>query len=145
MQSVFNKIEKYNTWSGQNLNTGFERISYLNKISKYLDNNLVKVLVGQRRVGKSYILRQIMNLLINKKRVNPKNIFYVNKEYTAFDELITRTTSTLDRLKQRAEEAKGILERAEKKKLDEKTMFAETLAPKLEQVSGMDLSTAWLI
>jgi predicted AAA+ superfamily ATPase len=87
MESIFNKIKKYNTWDGLKFNQGFKRATYLEKISDYLGNNLVKVLVGQRRTGKSYVLRQIMNTLITEHSVNPKNIFYLNKEYTAYDEI----------------------------------------------------------
>lgn len=87
MQAVFDKIKKYNTWENPNLNTGFKRKSYLNKVSKFIGNKLIKVLIGQRRVGKSYILRQIISYLISQKGVNPKNIFYVNKEYIGFDDI----------------------------------------------------------
>jgi predicted AAA+ superfamily ATPase len=44
----------------------------------------VKVLIGQRRTGKSYILRQLANKLIDCG-VNNNNILYINKEYTDFD------------------------------------------------------------
>lgn len=87
MQAVFDKIKKYNTWENPNLTTGFERKSYLNKVSKFIGNKLIKVLIGQRRVGKSYILRQIISYLISQKGVNPKYIFYVNKEYIGFDDI----------------------------------------------------------
>jgi len=54
-----------------------------------------KVLVGQRRVGKSYILRQIASQLISIG-IPAKNIFYINKEYInkefiEFDFLTTYT------------------------------------------------------
>ena len=96
MEQVFEKILKYNTWEGQPLHIGFERREYLDKITGYLDNRLVKVLVGQRRVGKSYILRQLMSFLISEKKVKPKNIFFVNKEFTAFDDI--KTASDLENL-----------------------------------------------
>lgn len=89
MKTVFEKIRKYNTWEGLQYNLGFERSSYLEQIKGYIGNKLIKVIVGQRRTGKSYILRQIMNYLITKHAVDPKNIFYVNKEYTAFDDITT--------------------------------------------------------
>src|SRR3546814_7439036 len=38
----------------------------------------------QRRVGKSYILRQIAKRLIDSG-THPQNIFYINKEFTDFD------------------------------------------------------------
>ena len=96
MQSVFDKMRVYNVWDGHLYDTGFERSEYLNTISKYIGNKLIKVLVGQRRVGKSYVLRQIINYLSSVNGVNPQNIFYINKEYTAFDEI--KSTSDLDTL-----------------------------------------------
>ncbi|RLD51750.1 MAG: ATP-binding protein [Bacteroidetes bacterium] len=89
MKTLFHKIEKYNCWDGKYFDTGYERKTYLKDILKYQGNKLVKVLVGQRRVGKSYILRQIMSFLRNEKNIGPKNIFYLNKEYIAFDEIET--------------------------------------------------------
>ncbi|MEK7719055.1 MAG: ATP-binding protein [Bacteroidota bacterium] len=96
MQSVFDKIGVYNVWDGKSYNTGYERSEYLNTITSYIGNKLIKVLVGQRRVGKSYVLRQIINHLTSVKRVNPQNIFYLNKEYTAFDGI--KTSSDLEAL-----------------------------------------------
>lgn len=77
-------LKKYNFWDNKYPESGLVRDNYLNKISDFIGNNLIKVLVGQRRVGKSYILRQIIIKLINGG-VKPKNIFYINKEYTDFD------------------------------------------------------------
>ena len=68
MKNIFENIRKYNTWDEQKQNIGYKRKLYLNKIIKFIDNKLIKVLVGQRRVGKSYILRQIMNFLITQKK-----------------------------------------------------------------------------
>jgi predicted AAA+ superfamily ATPase len=47
---------------------------------------LVKVLVGQRRTGKSYLLRQIAYNFI-QNGVPAKNIFFINKEFIEFDEI----------------------------------------------------------
>lgn len=91
MEQVFEKIRKYNIWDGQPLQIGYERNDYLEKITEYIGSRLVKVLVGQRRVGKSYILRQIISLITKQKGVNPQNIFFVNKEFTAFDDIKTAT------------------------------------------------------
>lgn len=81
---MFEFISKYNFWDREIPTLGFERNSYLLKIQKFISNRLVKVLTGQRRVGKSYLLRQIINHLITIG-VNRKNIFYFNKEYLEFD------------------------------------------------------------
>ena len=77
-------LAKYNFWEGQFPELGYLREQYLDKIQHYLGNRLIKVIVGQRRVGKSYLLRQIIKQLVGKG-VNPVNFFYLNKEYTDFD------------------------------------------------------------
>ena len=46
------------------------------------------MLVGQRRVGKSYLLRQLAVRLV-EKGVDRKNIFMLNRELTDFDFLNT--------------------------------------------------------
>lgn len=35
------------------------RSIYMDRIIPYMDQNIIKILVGQRRVGKSYILKSI--------------------------------------------------------------------------------------
>lgn len=85
MVEIFNSIRKYNYWNGNSVDSGYKRLPYTDKIGQYVGNKLVKVLVGQRRAGKSYILRQIGSKLISKG-VLPENILYINKEYM---ELIT--------------------------------------------------------
>ncbi|MFV0506133.1 MAG: ATP-binding protein [Bacteroidales bacterium] len=84
MKDKFAQIEQYNVWGGAELDLGFSRKHYTSKIMDYSGNKLIKVLTGQRRVGKSYILMQIMDKLI-KEGVNPKNTLYVNTEFTDFD------------------------------------------------------------
>src|SRR5690554_7581405 len=64
MIEIINSIRKYNFWDINPIDLGYSRTSYTNKIGQYIGNKLVKVLVGQRRAGKSYILRQIASKLI---------------------------------------------------------------------------------
>lgn len=59
------------------------RKGYFEQIEPYIGDNLIKVLIGQRRVGKSYILFQLMEEI--KKRNPSTEIFYINKEDFAFD------------------------------------------------------------
>ena len=77
-------IQKYNLWNGNTIDCGFQRPLYTQMISQYLGGRLVKVLTGQRRVGKSYILRQIAMQLVHSG-VNANNILFINRELTAFD------------------------------------------------------------
>lgn len=62
------------------------RQAYLDQIQKYLGKEMIIVLVGQRRVGKSCILK----LLQTQKEKDPANhIIYIDKEKRQFDSLQT--------------------------------------------------------
>ena len=63
----------------------FTRKIYTKKIEPYLNKNLIKVIVGQRRTGKSYFLLQIIDLI--KKKFNDANIVYINKEDLEFEHI----------------------------------------------------------
>jgi predicted AAA+ superfamily ATPase len=84
VEEKFNVIGKYNFWDEKTIELGYYRSDYTDKIFAYTGNRLVKVLIGQRRTGKSYILRQLANKLIDNE-IDRKNILYINKEYTDFD------------------------------------------------------------
>lgn len=84
MDDKFLTLAKYNFWDGNVPELGYLRKSYTDRIFDYIGNKLIKVLVGQRRVGKSYLLRQIAKRLIDEG-TDPKNILYINKEFTGFD------------------------------------------------------------
>lgn len=83
MDERLERIKKYNLWGGNTLPAGMKRTYYTDKIGQYIGSKLVKVLVGQRRSGKSFVLRQIMNGLI-EKGVSAKNLFFISKEFIEF-------------------------------------------------------------
>ena len=58
------------------------RQNYIDQIEKWLGKDLIIVLVGQRRVGKSYTLRMIREL---KEKEEGNNIIYIDKEKEQFD------------------------------------------------------------
>ena len=66
----------------------YKRNLYLQKISKFLGKPVVKVITGMRRVGKSYLLRQIINQL-QSDGVGAENILCVDKESLEFDHIRT--------------------------------------------------------
>ena len=63
----------------------YARMIYLDRIKPFIDTQIIKVLVGQRRVGKSFMLFQLMDY-IRGKNANA-DIFYINKELFEFDSL----------------------------------------------------------
>jgi predicted AAA+ superfamily ATPase len=83
MINYLEKIEKYNFWN-TSIKTGFVRQNYLNQLLLFQNSRLIKVLVGQRRVGKSFILRQYIEHLIDNG-IPAQNTIYINKEYIDFD------------------------------------------------------------
>lgn len=63
---------------------------YLNRISPFIGQNLIKVLIGQRRVGKSYLLLQLMDMIMEKEP--DANILYINKELHEFESIQNHTS-----------------------------------------------------
>ncbi len=65
----------------------YHRDIYIERIKPFMRTPIVKVMIGHRRVGKSYILYQLMELL--KKEDKNCNIIYVNKEDIAFVDMVS--------------------------------------------------------
>lgn len=60
---------------------------YTEKIKPFIGKQIIKVLTGQRRVGKSYIMLQLMDFI---KEENPSaNIIYINRELEQFAHIQT--------------------------------------------------------
>lgn len=66
-------------------NNSTPRPIYLDRIKPYIGKNLIKVLVGQRRVGKSFLLLQLMDII--RSQHADANIIYINKELFEHDSL----------------------------------------------------------
>ena len=58
------------------------RPNYYSKLEKLLGKGVLIVLTGQRRVGKSYVMRE---LVVRKQEEPGSNVVYIDKEKTAFD------------------------------------------------------------
>ena len=84
MNEKIETVKRYNLWFGNTIDCGFPRPLYTTSIDQYLGSKVVKVLTGQRRVGKSYILRQTAMHLM-QHGVSGNNIVFINRELTAFD------------------------------------------------------------
>ncbi len=79
-------IKKYNKFD--NFDIWFIRKKYLDLIKESIDIwGLIKVIIWQRRVWKSFILKQIIDFLRKEKKVKDKNILYINFEYEIFSSL----------------------------------------------------------
>lgn len=70
--------------------TVIQRPIYLNHITSLLDRDMMLILVGQRRVGKSCMLKQL-HLWLNEN-IPGSNVLYINKELQAFRNLTDSQT-----------------------------------------------------
>ena len=64
----------------------YKRKLHLNRIRKFIDKPIIKIVVGMRRVGKSYFLRLIMDELM-QNGVTDDQIIYLNFDSLEFDHL----------------------------------------------------------
>ena len=64
-----------------------KRPHYLNRVVPFMDKSIIKVFIGQRRVGKSYLLFQIIQHILEQD--DQAKIIYINKEDLAFSTIKT--------------------------------------------------------
>lgn len=64
-----------------------QRKAYIKEINKFPDNEIIKVIVGQRRVGKSFFTKQLLEYI--QKQDKNINIIYINLELFEFSNLNT--------------------------------------------------------
>ena len=63
-----------------------QRPEYLAQVQHYFGKETIIVLTGQRRVGKSYVLMSLRDLLLED---DGNNVIYINKEKKEWDDLVT--------------------------------------------------------
>ena len=66
--------------------TFIERPDYIKKAEPFIGKDIVKVFTGQRRVGKTYLLFQMMDFIHKKNK--KANIVFVGKELPEFSQII---------------------------------------------------------
>lgn len=65
------------------------RTKYMEKIEKFLGKPVIKVFSGMRRVGKSSLLKSVIQNLITSGQYKTEDIFYLNKESYDWDHIRT--------------------------------------------------------
>ena len=63
----------------------YKREYYLQKVRPFIDKQLIKVFTGQRRVGKSFLMMQIRDEILERKP--DANIIYINLEKLEFSKI----------------------------------------------------------
>ncbi len=65
----------------------YKRDFYLNKIFPHIDKNIVKIITGMRRSGKSVILNQVKEYINKEKNVALDNVLIIDKELDKFKKI----------------------------------------------------------
>ena len=73
----------------------FPRDRYLNQLIAFYGAELIRVITGMRRSGKSSLLKLYRNWLVNEKKIEEKNIVYINFESLKYANL-TESQSLYD-------------------------------------------------
>lgn len=63
-----------------------DRVSYINKLIKFKDKKIIKVITGIRRSGKSTLLMQYIDYL-RTQDINGDKIIYINLESAKYDNI----------------------------------------------------------
>ena len=66
-----------------------KRESYLEKIYNFMDKNVIKIITGMRRCGKSYLFKLIIEEL-KKKGINEEDILLIDLELPTYNHIKTR-------------------------------------------------------
>ncbi|MDO5845074.1 MAG: ATP-binding protein [Methanocorpusculum sp.] len=96
-------------WTNQNLNTGVERTNYLNKITDSINYSKEIIIIGGvRRAGKTTLMYQTINYLINSKKINPKNILFISCDTPLIKNLDQPLETIIDRYQKLAGTSQNI-------------------------------------
>lgn len=88
-KEVLKILEEWNFWN-KDLKVGVSRNLYLDVLEKRLPSQQIKVIMGARRSGKSFIMRQLAKWLMKERGVNKNNILIINFEDPRFAGLDTK-------------------------------------------------------
>lgn len=78
-------IEQNPHWEDKRYLPGIHRDCF-KKIEDYISLPHVISITGVRRAGKSTILKQLINFLIDERKINPANILFINLEHPYFSQ-----------------------------------------------------------
>ena len=87
------------------------KVPNLSPTKSHINKDIIKVLIGQRRVGKSYMLFQIMDEILKKDK--EANIIYISKELDDFEHIdyIVQNYGTIKDLEDMAKQLAKELEK----------------------------------
>ncbi|UCH96040.1 MAG: ATP-binding protein [Candidatus Aminicenantes bacterium] len=77
-------VEQNKHWQGIKYDAGVKRTIF-DRVVAYMDNDFIISICGVRRAGKSTLSKQIINYLMEVKKINPGNILFLNLEDPVFN------------------------------------------------------------
>lgn len=83
MKELFYRFNPW--WEGDFKPNFIDRKELLTKLSGSLDKKNITILTGLRRVGKTTLLKMLINSLIKEKGVEPKYIFYISLDFYSLE------------------------------------------------------------
>ncbi len=86
ISEIIATLDKWNFWH-QTIDTGFRRAGYFERLEKYLDIPEIIALTGVRRSGKSTLILQLIESLL-QKGIPAKNTLYINFEEPNFGDTL---------------------------------------------------------
>ena len=89
-------LEIFNDWNfwEKDRDTGRKRQHYVNQCMNLLKTNVIVAIIGVRRAGKSYLMRQVIKELISRG-IERRNLLLINFEDVRFPEFSTRLLDEL--------------------------------------------------
>lgn len=85
MESLFYKS---NPWWEEDFNLNvIKRTHYLDELERYISNKDIIFLTGLRRVGKTTLLKGVIDILLYEKKIDPRHIFYISLDLYALEHL----------------------------------------------------------
>lgn len=85
MEALFYKSNPW--WEGEFNPNIIRRELYLDELKQYISNKDIVFLTGLRRVGKTTLLKGVIEILLHEQNVNPHHIFYISLDLYALEHL----------------------------------------------------------
>jgi predicted AAA+ superfamily ATPase len=84
MKEVF---YRFNPWWEEEYNIDFiDRPSYTNKLINSIENKSIEIITGLRRIGKTTLLKLVIDKLLTKNITNPKYLFYISLDFYGLED-----------------------------------------------------------
>jgi len=75
-------LYRFNPWWESEFKTNLiDRPKYTSLLLSSIERQSIEIITGLRRIGKTSLMKIIIEKLINEKGIKPKNIFFVSLDF----------------------------------------------------------------